>query len=139
MNEQADYVNEEANNVPGDADYFDELISRAITRLPPEFKSQLQSVAIVIDDYATQHQLQATHSHGLFGIYEGIPRTAYGADQVPYASKITLFRGPLEAHSRSADALAVMVEETLFHEVGHHLGISDARLTELAKERRRRQ
>ena len=116
-------------------DYFDQLITRALDALPPEFRAQIESVAIVVDDYPSQEQLAATHSHGLFGIYEGIPRTAYGADQVPYASKITLFRGPLEAYSSSAEDLAARVEETLFHEVAHHLGISDARLRELAAER----
>lgn len=118
-------------------DHFDDLVTRAIAHLPTEFRTQLESVAIVIDDYPTPEQLAATHSHGLFGIYEGIPRTAYGADNVAYASKITLFRGPLEAYSSGADDLAVMVEETLFHEIGHHLGISDARLSELEAERRR--
>jgi predicted Zn-dependent protease with MMP-like domain len=117
---------------------FDILISRAIENLPPEFRAQLDSVAIVVDDYATPQQLAATHSHGLFGIYEGIPRTSYGAGYAPYASKITLFRGPLEAYSASEDDLERSVEETLFHEIGHHLGISDARLRELALERRRR-
>ena len=119
-------------------DYFDGMIAAAIERLPPEFRAQLDSVGIVVDDYPTPQQLAATHSHGLFGIYEGIPRTSYGAEHVAFPSKITLFRGPLEAHSSSAEDLAVMVEETLFHEIGHHLGISDARLAELERERQRR-
>jgi predicted Zn-dependent protease with MMP-like domain len=119
-------------------DYFDELITQALENLPPEFRAQLGSVGIVVDDYPTPDQLRATHSHGLFGIYEGIPRTAYGADQVPYASKITLFRGPLEAYSSSAEGLAQSVEDTLFHEIAHHMGISDARLQELEGERRER-
>ncbi len=117
---------------------FDTLIATAIENLPPEFRAQLDSVAIVVDDYATPEQLAATHSHGLFGIYQGIPRTALGADGAPYANKITLFRAPLQAHSRGSHDLAALVEETLFHEIGHHLGISDARLYELARERRQR-
>jgi len=44
----------------------------------------------------------------------------------------------LIAHSRTYDDLAAAVEETLFHEIGHHLGISDARLEELARARRQR-
>lgn len=119
-------------------DYFDDLISRALANLPPEFRAQLDSVAIVVDDYPTPAQLSATHSHGLFGIYEGVPRTAYGASYVAVPSKITLFRGPLESYSRNEQDLAASVEETLFHEIGHHLGISDARLAELALERRQR-
>jgi predicted Zn-dependent protease with MMP-like domain len=124
--------------VSDEPEYFDALITRALANLPPEFRAQLDSVAIVVDDYPTPGQLAATHSHGLFGIYEGIPRTAFGADHVPYASKITLFRGPLEAHSRSADDLAANVEDTLFHEIAHHMGIGDARLSELERDRRHR-
>jgi len=120
------------------SDPFDALITQALANLPEEFRAQLGSVAIVVDDYATPHQLAATHAHGLFGIYEGVPRTAYGADNAAIASKITLFRGPLISHSRTYDELATAVEETLFHEIGHHLGISDARLQELALERRQR-
>jgi len=120
------------------ADDFDALITRALANLPPEFRAQLDSVAIVVDDYPTPDQLAATHSHGLFGIYEGIPRTAYGANYVPVPSKITLFRGPLLSYSRTTEQLADSVEETLFHEIGHHLGISDDRLRELALERRQR-
>lgn len=119
-------------------DPFDALIARALENLPDEFRAQLDSVAIVVDDYPTPQQLAATHAHGLFGIYEGVPRTAYGAANAALPSKITLFRGPLEAYTPSPEALAGAVEETLFHEIGHHLGISDARLRELSLERRRR-
>jgi len=119
-------------------DPFDALIARALEELPEEFRTQLDSVAIVVDDYPTPHQLATTHSLGLFGIYEGVPRTAYGAAHATVPSKITLFRGPLLAHSRTPEQLADLVEEVLFHEIGHHLGISDARLRELEQERRRR-
>ncbi len=120
-------------------DYFDALITRALENLPPEFRAQLDSVAIIVDDFATPEQLDATHSHGLFGIYQGVPRTAYGAESAPFANKITLFRGPLEASTRNYEELATAVEETLFHEIGHHMGISDERLRELELERRQKQ
>jgi predicted Zn-dependent protease with MMP-like domain len=119
------------------SDYFDELIGRALEQLPDEFRAQLDSVAIVVDDYPTREQLAATHSHGLFGIYQGIPRTAYAAHGAPVPSKITLFRRPLETYNPDPEALAAAVEDTLFHEIAHHLGISDARLRELAADRRR--
>ena len=118
------------------ADQFDELISRALAKLPDEFRAQLDSVAIVVDDEPTPDQLRSTHAYGLFGIYQGVPRTAYGASDAPYASKITLFRRPLESYSSSAQDLAARVEDTLFHEIAHHLGISDARLREIAAQRR---
>jgi predicted Zn-dependent protease with MMP-like domain len=114
---------------------FDELVKRALERLPEPFASRLDSVAIVIDDDATSEQLASVGARGLFGLYQGIPRTAFGASQAPYPSKITLFRRPLEAYHRDPEALAQAVEDTLFHEIAHHFGISDARLHELQRER----
>jgi predicted Zn-dependent protease with MMP-like domain len=60
-----------------------------------------------------------------------VPRTAFSADHVPIPSVITLYRGPLERRWRGPAALVHGVEETLRHELAHHLGISDARLGEL--------
>jgi predicted Zn-dependent protease with MMP-like domain len=119
-----------------DAPDFDELIRRALARLPAEFAERLDSVAIVIDDEATAEQLASVGARGLFGLYSGVPRTALRADWAPVASKITIFRRPLEAAYRDAAALERAVEATLFHEIAHHFGISDARLAELAGERR---
>jgi predicted Zn-dependent protease with MMP-like domain len=65
-----------------------------------------------------------------------VPRTAWSADGAPVASKITIFRGPLIRANRTPERLAAAVAETVYHEVAHHLGISDARLHELAAERR---
>jgi predicted Zn-dependent protease with MMP-like domain len=48
-------------------------------------------------------------------------------------SKITIFRRALEAHHRDPDALARAVRDTVFHEIAHHFGISDARLDELSR------
>ena len=117
---------------------FDELIARALARLPPEFTSRLDTVAIVIDEEATADQLASVGARGLFGLYSGVPRTAFGAGGAPYANKITIFRRPLEmAFGRDPARLAQAVEETLFHEIAHHFGISDARLRELAQARQR--
>ena len=49
----------------------------------------------------------------------------------PIPSVITLYRGPLERACPTPDLLARGVEETLRHELAHHLGISDRRLHEL--------
>ena len=61
--------------------------------------------------------------------------TAWGADQVQLPSKITIFRGPLVRANRTPDRLAAAVAETVYHEIAHHLGISDARLHQLAERR----
>ena len=89
-------------------------------------------VAIVVEDEASPDQLATVGARGLYGLYQGVPRTAWGADKVAVPSKITLFRGPLAAqHLATPDALAAGVTETVYHEIAHHFGISDARLHEL--------
>ena len=118
-----------------DSDPFEAALAAAIESLPEAYRRQLSSVAIVVQDEADPEQLASVKAHGLLGLYQGVPRTAYGADRAPFASKITLFRGPLTRAYRGHDALAAGVRETLEHEVAHHLGISDARLRELKSQR----
>ena len=107
---------------------FDRAVTAAIDALPEPYRGQLASVAIVVQDEPDPDQLASVHARGLLGLYQGVPRTAYGADHVPRSSKITLFRGPLMRAYRTPEALRRGVRETLVHEVAHHLGISDERL-----------
>ena len=115
-------------------DPFDEALDAAIAAVPEPYRRELDSVAIVVDDEPDAEQLAEVDARGLLGLYQGVPRTAYGADGAPVASKITLFRGPLMRAYPSREALMRGVRETFDHEVAHHLGISDARLRELKAE-----
>jgi predicted Zn-dependent protease with MMP-like domain len=124
---------------PPDAnDPFEALVVEALDSLPEAFRQRLGSVAIVIEDEPTADQLASVGAPGLLGLYSGVPRTAYGAGEAAVASKISIFRGPHLRQYRDPDALARGVTDTVHHEVAHHFGISDARLVELQRERRRR-
>lgn len=112
-------------------DPFETALADAIDSLPDPFREQLSTVAVVIAEWPTPEQLASVHAWGLYGLYQGVPRTAYGADGAPWPSEITLFRGPLMRANPSPDRLREAVAETLRHELGHHLGISDERLREL--------
>jgi predicted Zn-dependent protease with MMP-like domain len=112
---------------------FDEVIDGTLASLPDAFAERLGSVAIVVEDEATPAQLASVGARGLYGLYQGVPRTRWGVDNVPIASKITLFRGPLVRSSRTPAHLAMAIEETLLHEIAHHFGISDERLQELRR------
>ncbi len=113
---------------------FDAAIDAAIERLPAQFADQLGSVAIVVEDEPTTDQLAVVHARGLFGLYQGVPRTRWGVDNVPIPSKITLFRGPLTRAYGDGERLVAAIADTLYHEIGHHLGIDDERLRELRLE-----
>ena len=91
-------------------------------------------MAIVIDDEPTRDQLAENDldpDDTLYGLYEGVPRTEYGADWLVAPNRITLFRLPLEEDFPDPDDLAEEVRITVIHELAHHLGIDDDRLGEL--------
>jgi predicted Zn-dependent protease with MMP-like domain len=123
------------NETDGDEiDAFDTLVRAAVESLPRAFRDRLGSVAIVVDDEPTAEQLASVGAAGLLGLYTGVPRTAWGADNAAAPSKITIFRLPHLRQFRTPESLVLGVAETVRHEVAHHFGISDERLNELARE-----
>jgi predicted Zn-dependent protease with MMP-like domain len=113
---------------------FERLVERALAGIPSPFRECLTEVAIVIDDEPTAEQLRDNDldpDDGLYGLYEGVPRTEYGADWLAAPNRITLFRLPLEEDFPDPIDLAEEVRITVIHELAHHLGIDDDRLGEL--------
>jgi predicted Zn-dependent protease with MMP-like domain len=113
---------------------FERLVERALAGIPQPFRDALNEVAIVIDDEPTPLQRRENDLAGdemLYGLYEGVPRTEYGADHVAAPNRITLFRLPLEEDFPDPRDLAEEVRITVVHELAHHLGIVDDRLAEL--------
>ncbi len=119
-----------------DDDAIESIVLAALDRLPEPFRDRLGSVAIVIEDEADAAQLASVGARGLYGLYQGIPRTRLAADASPSPSKITIFRGPIVRASRDSDALIALLTETVYHEIAHHFGVSDERLEELRREGR---
>jgi predicted Zn-dependent protease with MMP-like domain len=113
---------------------FERLVDRALAGIPMPFRAALLEVAIVIDDEPSRHQREENElgpDDTLYGLYEGVPRTEWGADWSPIPNKITLFRLPLEADFADPEDLKDEVRVTVIHELAHHLGIDDERLEEL--------
>jgi predicted Zn-dependent protease with MMP-like domain len=121
---------------PLDDDAFGDFIQRAIDDLPEAFRVRLDGVAIVVEDEPTADQLRSVGAAGLFGLYQGVPRTRWAADSAPIPTKITIFRGPLERAHRTPARLEAAVGDTVRHEIAHHFGIDDARLRDLQRDRR---
>jgi predicted Zn-dependent protease with MMP-like domain len=113
---------------------FEALVDRALAAIPPPYRDALQEVAILIEDEPTADQLDENGLDGedsMYGLYEGVPRTEYGADWIASPNRITLFRRPLEEDFPHPRDLEEEVRLTVLHELAHHLGIDDDRLDEL--------
>lgn len=111
---------------------FDQLISRAMDVLPQEYIKGLDNVAIVYADDPDEHQRSKTHLGGdslLFGLYEGIPLTKRGAGySFVLPDKITLFKNPILAVSRTPEQLFEQITRTLWHEIAHYYGLDHNRI-----------
>jgi predicted Zn-dependent protease with MMP-like domain len=113
---------------------FEELVDLALGTIPEPFAGALDEVAIVIADEPSAEQRRTNEiapDETLYGLYEGVPRTEWGADWSVVPNTITLFRLPLEEDFPDPDELADEVWVTVVHELAHHLGIDDERLHEL--------
>jgi predicted Zn-dependent protease with MMP-like domain len=105
---------------------FEQVIQDALDSLPPELRSRLSNVEVVLEDEPPQGQ-------PLLGLYQGVPltrRTSSYSGALP--DKITIYRGPLERlYGHDPELLGRQIKRVVLHEVAHHFGISDERLIEL--------
>ncbi|MGZ6266645.1 MAG: metallopeptidase family protein [Candidatus Limnocylindrales bacterium] len=119
---------------PASTTRFEDLVTAALDTIPEPFAHALDEVAIVIEDEPTRTQLRESGlapDDGLYGLYEGVPRTEYAADWAFMPNKITLFRRALEEDFPDPEELEHEVWITVIHELAHHLGIDEGRLHEL--------
>ncbi|MEA2025641.1 MAG: metallopeptidase family protein [Chloroflexota bacterium] len=113
---------------------FETLVERALDTLPPKFRRLLADVAIVIEEVPTAEQASLggmAEDGWLYGLYEGVPATEWGADFAAFPNKISLFQLPLETDFPDPRDLEDEVRITVIHELAHHAGIDDDRLHEL--------
>ena len=104
---------------------FDELVSDALDRIPPELAAAIENVVVLVE---ARHPDEPD----LLGLYEGIAlteRDSSYAGSLPDA--ITIYR---DALLDICDTDADVVDEvtvTVVHEIAHHFGIDDDRLHQL--------
>ena len=109
-------------------------MARALDTIPEPFARALDEVAIVIEDEpspAQRREAELRPDEGLYGLYEGVPRSEYGADWAFVPNKITLFQVALQEDFPDPIELEHEVWVTVVHELAHHMGIDEARLHEL--------
>jgi predicted Zn-dependent protease with MMP-like domain len=86
----------------------------------------------MVEDWPSPEQL-AGRRGTLLGLYQGIDLTR--RSPLSYAGvmpdRITIFQGPISRLARTEEELVAIVTTTVIHEVAHHFGISDERLSEL--------
>ena len=126
---------------------FSDLATALWNRVPEKFKQRIQNVALLIED---EPSIRVREEEGLgegdtlLGLYQGIPQTlrgeGYGVGPT-LPDTITLYRLPIlraaeeDASGESLREHIVRVTaETLWHEIGHYVGLSEEEIHEREEE-----
>lgn len=111
---------------------FNQLVQAAYDRIPEEFRSRMQNIALLVEPTPTPEQLargRVPHGSTLFGLYEGRPLTARSVfDSFAMPDRITIFQIPHEMAAHSPEHLARLVDATVWHEVAHYFGMDEAQV-----------
>jgi len=108
------------------------LAEAAFRALPANFRKLAGDVVFRVDDFPSDEvldELGIEDSFGLTGLYQGVDighRDGFGPALQP--SMIFLYRRPIldEWAERGEVTLEELVNHVLVHEIGHHMGLSDA-------------
>lgn len=121
------------------AEEFDALVEAVVSHLPSRYRRYLENVAIIVADEPSPGHLRRSGVRSgtlLLGLYEGVPRIAREGRPTSLPDTITLFKNHLEAVAPLPRALAAEIRATIIHEIGHHLGLSEARVRRVAAKHR---
>ena len=120
-----------------DRERFQELVTRAVDSLPEEFRTRLENVDVVVEDWPSPSQLASVglgRGHTLLGLYEGVPLTKRGRRYGLVApDKITIFQKPVEAKCRYEAEITAEIHRVVRHEIAHHFGIGERRLRQIER------
>jgi len=110
---------------------FERLIQEAFDRIPEIFRDACSDVVIRAEDFASEEILSALkiqNPYHLLGLYHGINLAQKSVLDLPtQPDMVLLYRKPIIAYSQKTKIpLAEVVQHVLVHELGHHLGFSDA-------------
>jgi predicted Zn-dependent protease with MMP-like domain len=113
---------------------FDQLVEKALSRIPQPFREAMENVEIVVEDWpdpALMLEVTGDPDEVVYGLFTGTPLTEHHYDDLArLPSLIHLYRGPLEEDFLDREALAREVEVTLVHEIAHFMGFDEEILRE---------
>ena len=110
---------------------MEDMARRAFAGLPAHFRELAGDVVIRIDDFPdpqTCEDMALDSPFDLLGLYRGVSLADKSVADAPQdVDMVFLYRRPiLDYWCETGEALDHLVSHVLIHEIGHHLGLSDA-------------
>lgn len=113
---------------------FDGLVQKALDSLPQEFRDRLTNLTIEVQPEPEGWILEEM-GPDLMGLYLGTPWPERSVlDQPVLPDQIILYQKVIEEASETLEQLVDEVTITLFHEIGHALGLDEDEVLEFLEE-----
>ena len=114
-------------------DEFAELVEAAVEGLSAELQGRLDNVVVAIEPWPTREDLEGTPlSPAIVGMFRG-PSLDGRSTSDPWSqlpSQIVVYQRNLEYTCRSLEEMVDQIRVTLWHEIGHFLGLNEEQLHE---------
>ncbi|MDH4099167.1 MAG: metallopeptidase family protein [Nitrospirota bacterium] len=118
---------------------FERLVGESVETLPARFRTLIENVAFIVEqwpDDETMEEMGLDSPYDLLGLYRGIPLEERGfsyGNQLP--DTISIYQKPIEVYCRdTGEDIAVVIKETVIHEVGHYFSLSDEEMERIEHE-----
>ena len=111
---------------------FVRQVLRAYGQLPEGLRNRLQNVDIVVEEWPGPDEAPLLGEHDtLFGLYQGWPLTERDGIGPALPDRIVIYRQPILRACQTREEAAREIRITLWHEVGHYLGMTEEDLHRL--------
>jgi predicted Zn-dependent protease with MMP-like domain len=119
-------------------DRFSRLVEEALQEIPARFRSEMQNVAVVVEDEPAPElleEMEVEPGDTLFGLYQGTPLPERGwtyGNTLP--DRISIYQLPIEEACEDDEEIRDCVAETVIHEFGHYFGMSEEEIEEIEEK-----
>ena len=110
---------------------FINVAGKTSDSLPEEFRSRIQNVAILVEDFpANQSPAHPGQRRRLLlGIFHGVPATQKSVFDLSVGpAHIVLYQKNIEAVCSNEAEVRHQIRQTLIHELGHYFGMTEEQL-----------
>ena len=105
-------------------DELEKIALATLAELPPEIRTRLEKVPILIDDVASEDIVADGFDPRSLGLFQGTAMPDDGT-ATPSVTNILLFKRSLERFATDEDHLAEEIRITVLHETAHYFGLDE--------------
>ena len=111
---------------------FVRLVRRAYAQVPEATRRSLENVDVMVEEWPGPDEADLIDEGGsLFGLFSGQPLTEIEGVGPMLPHRIVIYRQPILRHCNSREEAEREIQTTLWHEIGHYLGMTEEDLHRL--------